>query len=298
MTAGNGRRARQLSFTQAPRRVVSLVPSLTESLFDLGLGNSVVGITDYCVHPAEAVAGLPRLGGTKNPRVAEIVALQPDLVLANWEENPRAAVEELEANGIPVWVIFPTTVLEALEVLNKLVELFRSQPAALRVRTLEVTLEWAVAAVDESQTRRVFCPIWYEPGRGNLPEWWMTFNRRTYPSDLLHLLGGENVFAERERRYPLEADLGLQETQDPGERDVRYPRLRLEEIIQAQPDLILLPDEPFAFNETHRQQLEESLEETPAVKQGQVFLVEGSLLTWHGTRLARALRELPAILSS
>jgi len=297
MSAGNGRRSRLLQFTHPPQRVVSLVPSLTESLFELGLGAAVVGVTDYCVHPADKVADLPKVGGTKNPRLADILRLQPDLVLANWEENPRQVVEELEAHGVSVWVVFPTTVLEALEVLQKLVELFRSQAAALRLRTLEMTLEWAIAAVDEDRTRRVFCPIWYEPESGKMPAWWMTFNRRTYPSDLLHLLGGENVFAERERRYPLEADLGLAAPQDPGERDVRYPRLGLEEIRQAQPELILLPDEPFPFNETHQEEIVQLLPDTPAVQTGRVFLVEGSLLTWHGTRLARALRELPELLA-
>jgi iron complex transport system substrate-binding protein len=268
---------------------------MTESLFELGLGAAVVGVTDYCLHPAEAVARLPRLGGTKNPRLADILALQPDLVLANWEENTRSTVEALEAAGTAVWVTFPRTVLESLDVLWKLAELFRSQEANIRLRTLEMTLDWTISAVDERRTVRYFCPIWQEITQSGQP-WWMTFNRQTYPSDLLLLIGGENVFAERERRYPLGADLGQEAAQEPGERDTRYPRVTVEEVIAAQPEAILLPDEPFAFGEQHSRQIAELLRETPAVQKNCIFSIDGSLITWHGTRLARALRDLPAVL--
>lgn len=295
-SSGNGH-SKALHFTRPPERVVSLVPSMTESLFELGLGPAVVGVTDYCVHPAKGLAGLPRLGGTKNPRVADIFALQPDLVLANWEENTRSTVEALEARGVPVWVTFPHTVLESLEVLWKLVELFHSPEAGQRLRTLELALDWAISAVDEQRVVRYFCPIWQETPQGD-QTWWMTFNRRTYPSDLLLLIGGENVFAERERRYPLGADLGLEPAQDPGERDTRYPRVTAEEVIAVQPEVILLPDEPFAFGEEQARQVADLLSETPAVKNDCVFTIDGSLITWHGTRLARALRELPAILEN
>jgi iron complex transport system substrate-binding protein len=291
---GNGY-SKALHFTHPPQRVVSLVPSMTESLFELGLGSALVGVTDYCVHPAEAVAGLPRLGGPKNPRVKDILDLQPDLVLANWEENTRPTVEALEAAGTAVWVTFPHTVLESLDVLWKLAELFRSPEANIRIRTLEMTLDWTISAVDERRVVRYFCPIWQEVTQTGKP-WWMTFNRQTYPSDLLLLIGGENVFAERERRYPLGADLGFEAAQEPGERDTRYPRITVDEVAAAQPEVILLPDEPFAFGEEHSLQIAELLGETPAVKNNCVYTIDGSLITWHGTRLARALRELPAVL--
>jgi ABC-type Fe3+-hydroxamate transport system substrate-binding protein len=292
--SGNGRK-NALHFLHPPRRVVSLVPSLTESLFDLGLGSALVGVTDFCTHPAEMAAALPHLGGTRNPRLEEIIALDPDLVLANWEENTRAAVEDLEAAGIPVWVTFPQTVLQSMEVLWKLAELFRSQAAVIRIKTLELTLDWAISAAGERESVRYFCPIWQHRARGD-PSWWMTFNRFTYCSDLLFLLGGENVFSERQRRYPLEADLGFAPPEEPGERDTRYPRLALEEIITAQPEVILLPSEPFAFDEAQRDELAQLLGDTPAAQQGRIHLVDGSLITWHGTRLAHALREIPALL--
>ena len=100
---------------QPPRRIVSLVPSLTEALFTLGLGERVVGVTEWCVHPAQAVAKLPKLGGTKNPCCDEIVRLSPDVVIVNVEENRREDYEELRARGVPVFVAMAETVYAAAE---------------------------------------------------------------------------------------------------------------------------------------------------------------------------------------
>jgi ABC-type Fe3+-hydroxamate transport system substrate-binding protein len=292
---GNGHK-QALHFHRPPRRVVSLVPSLTESMFDLGLGDAVVGITDYCAHPADLLQGLPRLGSVQDPRLPDILALKPDLVLASWEDNTRQTVEALEAAKVPVWVTYPRTVQQALDVLWALAGIFQSQAASLRLKTLGLTLDWAVSAAAERKTQSYFCPLWFDQTQDGL-NWWMTFNQDTYCHDLLRLLGGLNVFAERQRRYPLEADLGLAPPQDPGQADIRYPRVVLEEVRMAQPELILLPSEPFSFDEDHRQLLSDWLADTPAVQNGQLYLVDGSLITWPGTRLAHALRELPAILS-
>ena len=293
---GNGHRS-ALHITQVPQRVVSLVPSLTESLFDLGFGNAVVGVTDYCVHPPSGVRGLPRLGGPKNARVDEIIALKPDLVLANQEENTKAIVEHLEAAGLKVWMTFPKNARQVMDVLWVLVGIFQSRPAAMRLETLEIALDWAESSLVERPSWMYFCPIWQANDAGSgLPEWWMTFNRHTYINDVLRLMGGGNVFADRERRYPLEADLNKLVAGDPGERDTRYPRVTIEEIIQANPAVILLPSEPFAFGEKEREQIRSVLEQTEAVQKGKLTCVDGSLLTWHGTRLARALNELPHVL--
>jgi ABC-type Fe3+-hydroxamate transport system substrate-binding protein len=121
----------------------------------------------------------------------------------------------------------------------------------------------------------------------------MTFNRDTYTSDLLRVFGGENVFGGRERAYPLEADLGLVEREEPGDRDVRYPRVTAKEIIEAGPEVILLPNEPFQFNKSHKNMILEKFFETPAVKSERVFFVDGTLLMWHGTRIGKALQVLP-----
>ena len=273
-----------------PKRVVSLVPSLTESLFDLGMGEAVVGVTDFCVFPPEAQKR-PKVGGPKNARLKDILALEPDLVLANREENARKTVEALRERGIPVWVATPLTVDEALETLWGLVRLFRSERAALQVETLSRGVEMQRLAAPEPPLR-TFVPIWYDHLSDGTP-WWMTFNAQTYMHDVLTLFGGANVFAERQRRYPLAADLGRAEPQDPAGRDTRYPRVPLAEIVEQQPELILLPDEPFPFNERHREEMFRILANTPAVREGRVFLVEGSLLTWRGTRLGKVLQRLP-----
>jgi ABC-type Fe3+-hydroxamate transport system substrate-binding protein len=278
--------------SEPPRRVVSLVPSITETLFDLGMGDTVVGVTDYCIHPAEKVAGLPKVGGTKNPNIAQIIALKPDLVIANQEENRRADVEALQAAGIPVWVTFPRTVREAFNLIWNIMHVFERTEKVEGVRAAEWTLDWLERLAESRQTPcRVFAPIWFDP--------LMTFNADTFCHDLLRVCGGTNVFAERERRYPLSADLGLGEAlaeDDPRleGRDRRYPRVTLEEVVAAQPDVILLPSEPFAFGAEHVPVF--AALDVPAAKTGRIHLIDGTLLTWHGTRMARAMRVLPELL--
>ncbi len=270
------------------------MPSLTESLFELGLGAGVVGVTDYCVHPSHAVSSLPRVGGTKNPRLEAILSLQPDLVLANQEENTPETVAGLRAAGVAVWVTFPESVEQMFQVLRQLVSLFQNNSALLRMETLERAVEWAKASSSSHPPVRYFCPIWQgETEQGQ--KWWMTFNQKTYCHSLLAVLGGENVFAERERRYPLAADLSGHSTESIGDRDTRYPRVTLEEIAAADPRVILLPSEPFAFAELHRQELLGLLPDVEAIKMKRVHLIDGSMITWHGTRIARALRTLPAL---
>jgi iron complex transport system substrate-binding protein len=293
---GNNGHTRALHFTHPPRRIVSLVPSYTESLFDLGFGEAVVGVTDFCIYPAQALQGLPRLGGPKNPRVNDILELEPDLVLANWEENTLKTVEALEAAGIRVWVTFPKTVRQALDMLWLLIGVFHSTAAAAKLETLELALDWAISAGGDRPPVRYFCPVWQDKTADGLA-WWMTFNQDTYSHDLLGLLGGQNIFAERQRRYPLMADLGLAKPQKTSRADNRYPRVTLEEIREADPELIILPSEPFSYSEEHLHKIKELFSGTTAIRQQCVYLVDGSLITWHGTRLAHALQELPGLFS-
>lgn len=276
-----------------PERVVSLYPSMTRSLIDFGFSEQVAGVTDYCpwdddLHP------ITRLGGVKDPDRERILALRPDLVIANQEENGRLIVEALREAGLKVWVTFPQSVDEAIMVLRELgVRMGDPKRTELRVMTLERAIEWQRAANDTSEPVSVFCPIWYEE-RSAHGEWWMTANRDTYLHSVLELCGGRNIFADRQRRYPLAADLGQGEQEDAGERDVRYPRVTAEEIQSAAPELILLPDEPYAFDEGKAEELRARLPGVPAVRNGHVYVVPGSLLTWHGTTLAGALAELPS----
>jgi ABC-type hemin transport system substrate-binding protein len=166
-----------------PARIVSLVPSLSEALFALGLGDRVVGVTDWCVHPAEAVAGLPKVGGTKDPDVDAICTLAPDLVIANHEENTERSVRQLRERGLAVWVTYPQTVRQGAEVLEAIADL----GAEPRLRDEVCALVWRAVLDAEGASGeyrpRVFCPIWRDP--------WMAVGRDTYADDLLRLCGGE-----------------------------------------------------------------------------------------------------------
>ena len=253
--------------TEAPRRIVSLVPSLTEALFELGLGERVVGVTEWCVHPAEAVAGLPKVGGTKTPDLDAIASLAPDLVIANQEENRRRDVAQLEARGIHVWVTYPRTVAEGAALLAELAELGAADAA--RRAVVEPVLA-AVAEAERSRPARgtpVFCPIWRDP--------WMAVGGDTYAHDLLTLAGGCNVFGARTER--------------------RYPRVTLDEIVAAAPAVVILPDEPYAFGAEDVAELRRL--PIPAAASGRIHVIDGTWVSWYGPRIARAIRALRSFLA-
>ena len=285
----------ELNLTHAPKRVVSLVPSVTESLFTLGAGQSLAAVTDFCVHPAEQAARLPKVGGTKNPDLNCIRAALPELVIANKEENRKEDIEALRAEGFKVWVTFPCTVWEAIQLLWAFVQVFRVPQIGQSLSVLETSWEWANLAAQNTPPMKVFCPIWREPGAAEgRPRWWMTINRDTYVHDILRLSGSLNIFADRDRHYPLAADLGEASPEPPAsERDIRYPRVTPAEVAARAPDVILLPSEPYPFTEADLSAFQD-FPEIPAVKNQRIYLVDGSLLTWHGIRLAKALAELPA----
>lgn len=248
-----------------PARIVSLVPSLTEALFDLGLGARVVGVTDWCVHPAAGVAGLPRVGGTKDTDVDRVLALRPDLVIANHEENTRRTVERLERAGVPVWVTYPRTVREGAAVLRALAGLGAGEEA---LRTVVEPVEQAVAEAERSRPAdpvRVFCPIWRDP--------WMSVGADTYTHDLLTLSGGENVFAERRER--------------------RYPIVTLDEVAAAAPEVVLLPDEPYAFGPRDLAELRRL--RIPAAPD-RIHRIDGTWVSWYGARIRPALAALRRLL--
>jgi ABC-type hemin transport system substrate-binding protein len=248
------------------QRIVSLVPSLTEALFDLGLGERVVGVTEWCIHPANRVAKLPKVGGTKTPSVAQIVALQPTLVIANHEENPKRAVVELTTAGIDVWVTYPRTVRDGAVLLRELAELGADSAA---VDGVVVPCERAVDRAERDPRERpvrVFCPIWKNP--------WMSVGGDTYASDLVTLCGGDNVFATR------------------GDR--RYPIVETADIVAAAPDVVLLPDEPYAFGPTDVAELGEL--PIPAARNRRIHPIDGTLVSWYGPRIARAIETVQDLL--
>jgi len=278
-----------------PKRVVSLIPSMTESLFDLGVGDRVVGVTDHCTPPEEDQLRLQRVGGTKRPNLEAVRILRPDLVIANQEENSEDSVIALSESGLTVWLTFPKSTVDVLDLLWTIIKVFKLSEQVPLVETLARTLDWTEKATTARLSIPTFVPIW-QGEKEDIGPWFMTFNYQTYANDVLAKVGGMNVFTARERRYPLEADLGTAEPEDAGERDTRYPRVIIEEVIESKPDVILLPNEPYAFEESHKSQIEEWLADTPAVESGRVHLIDGSLLTWHGTRLAKAVAELPTYL--
>ena len=249
-----------------PERIVSLVPSLTESLFALGLGDRVVGVTDWCVYPADAVATLPKVGGTKDANVAAILALAPDLVIANHEENTRRVVEQLRAAGIAVWVTYPRTVREGATLLRDLAGL-GATPAA--IAEVVEPVEAAVAAAEAARPAtpvRVFCPIWRDP--------WMAVGDDTYIHSMLKLCGGANVFAGRGNR--------------------RYPIVALDEVVAAAPEVILLPDEPYAFSPRDARELAHL--DLPASRSGRIHCIDGTWVSWYGPRIRPAVAALRSLL--
>jgi ABC-type Fe3+-hydroxamate transport system substrate-binding protein len=194
--------------TESPARVVSLVPSLTETVAE-SLPSALVGATDWCSHPAGL--DVARIGGTKNPRVDEVVALRPDLVLVNDEENRAADIEQLSARGLRIWMTDYKTVPDAIEGLAKMLDLL----GAPRPHWLDRADEVWVSAWDGPSGSAVV-PIWRRP--------WMALGRDTFAGDLLSRVGIVNVLA--------------------GD-DHRYPRIDVDDLPAH--EMVVLPDEPYAF---------------------------------------------------
>ncbi len=285
----NDDRGRELLFSRAPSRVVSLVPSDTFNVAALGFAGALVGRTDYCELPEDVVQKLPSVGGTKNPRVDDVCALEPDLVLANQEENTRGDLEAIAQRGFRVYVAFPRRVADGVAHLAKLARIFqaRGEGRALVKRAYE---EHAASEAERGQhvPLPTFCPIWMDP--------LMTMNGETFIGDMLDLVGAANVFADRERRYPLAADLGRGPPLPPekvGERDVRYPRVTMDEVNARVPEVILLPDEPHPFSEADAEVFR--AQPTPAAARGAVVRMNGKDLCWYGARSAEGIPRLRAL---
>lgn len=273
------------------QRIVSLVPSITETLFSFGWGPQVVGITEYCTEPAAGVVGKPRIGGTKNPDIPGILDVQPQLVFAVAEENRQHDVAQLEAAGIPVYVFEPRTLRGGIDLLWRLADLLNCRSAVTPlIAEIEHDYAETLTLVASRGRVRVFCPIWKDP--------YMTINVDTYVHDTLWVSGGDNVFAHRQRRFPLAADLGeLPErtAERDASRDRRYPRVTLEEMAALAPEVILLPDEPYVFTAADLVDFA-PFGDVPAVQHGRLYLIDGKMVSWYGPRIGHSLRTLRALL--
>ncbi len=242
------------------------MPSITETLFALGLEERIVGVTDFCVHPEEGVRRKPHVGGTKNPSLECIRELAPDLVLANKEENRQRDVKRLEAAGVPVFVTYARTLAEAVEEIRTLAALMKAEARAEPI-LLEVEQAWAIAQERTPARRpRVAALIWKGP--------YMAGGGDTFAHDMIVQSGGTNPFAREPRRYP---------------------RIDTGRLVAARPEVILLPTEPYAFEEPDR--LELLRLDCPAAHAGRIHILEGELLSWYGPRMARALRVLSELIS-
>lgn len=205
--------------------------------------------TDYCTHPADL--DVPRVGGTKYPSVPQVLAAEPDLVLANAEENRLEDVEALRATGVPVWVTYPRTLDEALRSLERML----ARLGRVEVPWLdEARAAWAALAA--GPRRRALVPVWRRP--------WVVLGSETFAGDLLGRLGVDNLY---------------------GDADERYPRPALDDLLARRPDLVVLPDEPYAF---HADDGPEAFPGLPCA------LVSGRHLTWYGPSLV----EAPALLTA
>ena len=235
------------------RRVVSLVPSQTELLFDLGLDEEIVGITKFCVYPGEKCRTKPKVGGTKNFRFDAIEALQPDLILGNKEENYREGIDRLRTR-YPVWMSDIATLDDALRMIRSVGELVGKSSAAHSLAN-EIQVSFQKLAIS---TRRAGAPgrvaylIWRQP--------WMVAGNQTFIDAMLVSSGLENAFGHL----------------------ARYPEVSPAQLREAAPDCIFLSSEPYPFREEHRSELREIC---PAAR---ITLVDGEMFSWYGSRLRHA----------
>lgn len=240
---------------EPPERVVSLVPCLTEAL-EVSRPGLLAGATDYCVHPADL--DVVRVGGSKYPKVDQVLALRPDLVLANSEENRPEDVDRLRADGVPVWVMeAPATVPAALGSLRRLL----TQAFQLTEPRWLCDAEELWAHTEPVRTTAVI-PVWRKP--------WVVLGRDTFGGDVLRRLGVANAYADHADRYPRP----------------KLPELR-QRFETGAADVLVLPDEPWEFTD------DDGPDAFPGVP---YVLVNGRYLTWYGPSLVDAHRSLGAAL--
>lgn len=244
---------REITLGKVPKRIVSLVPSQTELLFDLGLEDKVVGITKFCVHPYHFRSLKTIVGGTKKVKFDRIRELQPDIILCNKEENTREMVEELEKIA-PVHVSDIFTIDDSLELIRQYGEIFSCRTDASRiVNKIVYRLRDFQEYIGDKPILKTAYFIWRDP--------WMVAGANTFIDHLLTLNGFKNIYGNKER-YPV----------------VELKKMRLE----GDPDLVFLSSEPYPFKEEH------AFEVGRFTHHAKTVFVDGEMFSWYGSRLVKA----------
>jgi len=244
---------RRFNLDTTPKRIVSLVPSQTELLYDLGLEDRVVGITKFCVHPYHFKSTKTVVGGTKKIKLDKIKALQPDIILCNKEENTQEMVETLE-KLFPVHVSDVKTIDESLEMITQYGAIFKCNTEASKINNkIRFHLKDFQEFVKDIPTQKVAYFIWRNP--------WMVVGKDTFVNYLLQLCKFENIYESR-GRYP----------------EVEIKKIRLE----GDPEIVMLSSEPYPFKEEHAFELGRFTHHAKTV------FVDGEYFSWYGSRLAKA----------
>ncbi len=239
---------RKIEIKEFPKRIISLVPSQTELLFDLGIGQNIVGITKYCIHPKEKVKKIAKIGGTKNFDFDKIINLKPDLIIANKEENYKEGIDKLEQQ-FPVWVSDINDINSSFEMILKIGKIIGKQTKSKElVNTLTTDFEELKNIISVFKNYKTLYFIWKEP--------FMIAGKGTFIDDILQRISLENATIQN-----------------------RYPVLNEEEIKKINPQIILLSSEPYPFKEKHIQEFSQIL---PSAF---IKIVDGELFSWYGSRL-------------
>ena len=233
-------------------RIISLCPSLTELVCDLGHSRGLIACTKFCVYPEKRVRRLLKVGGTKDPKVEDIVALSPDIVLMNDEENRREDYEALIEAGVDCYSTMPRSIPETAQMVRSIAAVLGGSPKGEEIAAdIEARSQRVAAAAAEREPTSFAYIIWSKP--------WMSVNEDTFAHALLTNAGGVNVFADRKERYP---------------------EISLEELGEANPDIILLCTEPYPFKSSDVVDLAAEID----VSMGRIFIADGEYLSWHGSR--------------
>ncbi len=231
-----------------PQRIVSLVPSQTELLFDLGLQEQIVGLTKFCVHPEALVQQATIIGGTKNFKFEVIERLQPDLIIGNKEENYLEGIERLKRD-YPVWMSDIENLPQALEMMQQVGTITRRSNQA---RELAVAIEQSWQQLLMVDGLRCAYLIWREP--------YMSVGQGTFIDDALTRAGYHNVFKDLPR----------------------YPEISIDDLRSQSLDVLMLSSEPYPFADQHIKELQQSLPDT------RIVLVDGEMFSWYGSRLLKS----------